>query len=640
MDSLSAEKQRQPQVLFIDDAWAAPARGKLVSCIPQIREILQDYQDVRDWFSSEYGTTGEVSDPTYFDAWLREAEQDIKFWQRLSSSPKFNELQDNWGEIANIWRESVILLEQVRKELEEKGFEVVLQKQLPDATQLRIPEVIVLDYVLSEEADPEKIRESNLWLSAISDHCINSDDAKPPLVLLISTSLRSQDRETKAKAFRLDSKTRSSYFRFVPKTDADFSCRIVNHAKYFQETTSERLSGFYSVYKGLKKGYQNAAAEITKSIDDLELEDLATFHAAQLQKEDTLDEYLAWLFGQVLTSKLLRCAEFVGPARIVQDSDEVLLGQLKPQQLIPALFYEASFFPSTEQVLLDAGVAEIRFANVYKAACENNVVLLVISQTCDLTHNKITNDQVLCVEGTLNSIDVKTEASLLKLTIDQIDRKHQVYQIDGKYYSIDWGEFKNLRTLSAERLNNRKLLKLIGRLNELYALSIQSAALQELGRIGLPITPHFVYYIAKISIAVALQGRGRVAEVDIDSGDIIGVIRPQKGGCDLHIAADIRIEIADKLTTLLEPAYSKHFNTKQVAEFLNLLRGHDSKALNGSGDLGAETGISFKHIVVFDQAGERKPQSNPAFVKAYAKLEKSKSIDDKNLIEIVFQPIK
>jgi hypothetical protein len=628
----------RPRAFFIDDAWAAPPRGTLVAFLPSLRQLLQDNDDVREWFIKEFPTSGDIRTNVFFDKWLDDSAQDLTFWKRVSLSPRFADLSESWGPIADIWNERVNMLEQVRIGLETEGFEVVLHSKLPALDTRDIPPVIIIDFILSEHADQQKIEESVHWLAAISDHCLNTTDARPPLILLISTSLSYHATDTTAKKFRIDSHTLSSYFRMVPKADSAFKSRVVGFAKDHNEVAADKLAAFYLVYKGLRESYQKAVSDMSTTMEGLELEDLITFHAAQLKGEGTLDEYLAWLYGQVLTSKLLKEPNFVGPARKIQNSDEVLLGQLKPQQLIPELFYDASFLATIEQVLPSIGLEEVRFANIYRAVYEPSKVLLVISQTCDLIHEKTRNDQALCVEGTLSPVDITTESALLKMTIDQITRDHQVYKVENQYYSIDWGEFKDLRTVAKGKLNNRPLWILIGRLNELYALSIQSSAMQALGRIGLPITPHFVYYIAKITIAAVQQGHGRVKELSISNGDVVGVIRPRRDGCDIYLAPHIRKEIAAQVDSLLAlPILAKSISNPDC--FSTLLLNQDCRGFGGTGDMATNSGIVFKNVLSIDKSGKRTSQACPNFTKIAARVEQGAVENNKTYVEVVFQPI-
>lgn len=640
----------RPRVLFIDDAWGAPPRATLHSVLPSLRNLLTDNVDVRQWFASEYKIDGaDVRRGDYFDPWLGEAEQDVRFWQRISSAPHFAEQPQDWGELADIWNDRVKLLEEVRVDLEADGFDVVLHKGLPAHDVGHLPPVIILDYILAGQADAKKIAESIQWVGAISDHCRKTPDARPPLILLISTALSYNDNDTVAKKFRIESRTLSSYFRLIPKSDPAFKSRVLGFAKDHLTIAVDELAAFYSVYKSFRESFETAVSEISETTQYLELEDLITFHAAQLKKEVTLDEYLAWLYGQVLTSKLLRHKSLVDAARRLRGSDEVILGQLKPQQLIPDLFYEASFLDTAEQVLDQDRVREdVRFANMYRGTLHPdtlhpNTVLLVISQTCDLIHNKVANEQVLCVEGHLSLLEhLDSETALLKITIDQISRQHQVYRVAGKYYSVDWGDFKSLRTVARNMLNNRSHWQLIGRLNELYALSIQNSATQQLGRIGLPVTPHFVHYVAKISISIISQGKGRVASRHIDNGDVVAVIRPapKHNHCDIYLPQHIRKEIAERVAEVIAESDIKGIAKPEA--FRDLLLNPQTKGFaGGEGDMALGSGIVFKHALQVDENGGRakQPESIPSFVLASARSTQGSIEKTSSHIEIVFTPL-
>ncbi|WP_367189814.1 hypothetical protein [Burkholderia sp. Ed8] len=630
------QQATRPRAYFIDDAWAAPQRQVLAACIPSLRQLLSDHQDVKEWFVAEYKAVGDVRTSAYFDSWMESAGSDIEFWGRIASSPRFGELRDEWGELANIWHTRVELLEKVRSGLRDAGFDVVLFSSLPTFDPNDVPSIIVIDYMLSNDADYKKIAESTHWLGGVSTHCFQSPSTTPPFVLLISSALNPSETEKKALEFRKDSKTMSSYFRMVPKADFQFSGRVVGLAKEHHTISAKKLLEFYSVYKGLRKAYEEVAKEIADSIESLELEDLVTFHAAQLKDEGTLDDYLAWLYGQVLTSKLLKKVDFVKAGRGVGDSDEVLLGQLRPQQLIPDLFYEASFLATLEQTAPECGLEKIQFANMYQSFCEPQIVLLTVSQTCDLIQCKITNDQVLCVEGVLTELDVAAEASLLKLTIDQIAKEHQIYKVGGKYFSVNWGGFKDLRTVKIGHLNDRRMWTLIGRMNELYALNIQASAMQAVGRIGLPVVPHYVHYISKVSISLIQKNQGRVATKEISRGEVVGVVRPhKKANCDIYLPVHVREEMAQLIDILvaLPNALKGIPNTGDISA---LLRDMAARGFTGKGDM--EGKIDFKHGLNVSASGERSTKDRPKFAKIFASTALP-AIEGGDYLEIVFLPI-
>jgi hypothetical protein len=275
---------------------------------------------------------------------------------------------------------------------------------------------------------------------------------------------------------------------------------------------------------------------------------------------------------------------------------------------------------------------------MYRSVCSPNKTVLVISQTCDLVQGKIKNDQVLCLEGTLSPVDVSTEAGLLKISIEQVQRAHPVYKVGAEFYSIDWAGFKNLRTFNTGTLNERRQWSLIGRLNEFYALSIQESAIQELGRIGLPVTPHYVYYINKISIAIIHQGKGRVTECEIANGDVVGVIRPGKSAFDIHLAQHVRHEMANQISTLLMPA-GMAGGMNNTASLISLLQNPELKGFMGSGDITTPSGIDFKNGVLIDANGNRSTEKVPALAKICAQLAPG-PVENKTHIEITFQPLK
>jgi hypothetical protein len=187
--------------------------------------------------------------------------------------------------------------------------------------------------------------------------------------------------------------------------------------------------------------------------------------------------------------------------------------------------------------------------------------LLVISQTCDLFHRNITNGQVLCVDGDARPLS-KTEPDLLRATIRQMDQQGRVLLKDGQnYVEVEWRS-KNVRTIEETNLSGENGYRYLGRLNELYALQGQHNALDELGRIGVPIQPSYSIFFRKVTLTV-FSGTTEIGQLGtISKADtVVAVLRnekahtpidgkPKKSKHRLLFSDEIRSWVIEELTRI------------------------------------------------------------------------------------------
>jgi len=429
-------------------------------------------------------------------------------------------------------------------------------------------------------------------------------------VLLISEN---PGAERSATSFRASIDLHGPYFRFAKK--ADLSEEEFGQIISGFQGQREELESYRRLHDELRSAAHSAADKLEESVKELELQDLATLHAGQLVQEgEPLSDYLAWLFGQYLTAEMVQHKKLANQAgSLPTESYKVLLGHLQATQNIPKLFATLSLAipASALRHRTEYGKLQLRFGDliVYqtpavaavaevapvKPAPESHAVevavpaeaeqpmpvvevaavapahastlassahyLMVISQTCDLFHRNITNGQVLCVDGKAHPIS-NTEVDLLRVTIRQMDLQGRILLQDGvNYVEVEWRP-KDLRTVDENKLNTEDGYRYLGRLNEMYALQAQHIALEEVGRIGVPVPPSYSVFFGKATLKL-LNGSKEVAGVGsiLDPSMVVAVLRnekahtpegekPKKSKHRLLISEDLRLWLIRELTRL------------------------------------------------------------------------------------------
>lgn len=249
--------------------------------------------------------------------------------------------------------------------------------------------------------------------------------------------------------------------------------------------------------------------------------------------------------------------------RLPPESHRVLLGHLEPTQGIPKLFSEASTVrtASGQRHKRTTGSRELRFGDIFvgkRTKTGKKVDLtqfrLVLSQTCDLLHNKITNGQVLCAEG--NGTEVpNTEVELMRATLRQLDDKGStLIRLEGDaYYQVRWNE-ANLITIEQTKLKKEQGFSYVGRLNEIYALEVQHNVLNKLGRIGVPIKPGYSLVFGAVRLRVwGPKGELAALAKSRDNKTVTAVLRPlPKNQVAILLSSDIKQWLVEQLDQLQE----------------------------------------------------------------------------------------
>jgi hypothetical protein len=392
--------------------------------------------------------------------------------------------------------------------------------------------LVVIDYVLTPETPADMVAQialSTKFLQSLVERAVGSST---PLPLVVLVSSRPGVAANHAESFRDAVGLHGGYFHFIRKASIpqQLGTRIQGFIAEAQE-----LESYRKVHAALLASLEAACAALHKSVKSLELQDLAALHVGHLIREgEPLGDYAAWMLGQALAAKLLQnvpLAEASGALPL--ENYRVLLGHLKPTQGIPKLFSEVSSVrtASGDRIRERAGVRELRFGDILVGRVRNKLDLsrfrLVVSQTCDLLQEKITNGQVLCVEGKGLEVNA-TEADLVRATLRQLeDKGSTLVRLEGdRFYQVEWAD-ADLVSLEQAVLKRERGYRYVGRLNEMYALEVQHNALNRLSRIGVPVKPGYgavfgVFRLRVWSAKSEIAALGRT----FDNKTVTAVLRP------------------------------------------------------------------------------------------------------------------
>lgn len=551
------KKPAAPKAIVIDDAYGLPTSKTLREHLPGLRSFLVRNSAAKSWFDATFDLTGKATVPTYFDPLLESIEKLKLFWDEREKCPEPKYLSEAIGGLVAEVAPKKSPLATVEKELGDRGWHIKSLSQLPAVEDVdQDISLIVIDYVLQEDMPNdviEKVKKSIEFLqlflvrSATSGRC--------PLVVLISTLPSGQ---TQAESFKAEINLQGAFFRFISKSSiADNLGDCVDG--FLRER--EELDAFRKFHTDFAASLDEGVKALTAQIQKLELQDLATLQVGQLHFEgESLGDYLGWMCGQVLTTKLQRDPALADSSeKLPKKSYKVLLGHLEPTQGIPKLFTELSSVCAASGELAKQRHHQraIRFGDVFAAVrsmtVEENQVkyYLVISQTCDLLHGKLVNGHVLCVEGEATEFS-PTEASLLEATFKQMQDLGQILmESNGKYLQIEWKK-KQLITLQQKKLEKEKGFRYVGRLNEIYALEVQQDALHSLARIGVPIKPGYGFFFSEARLKVFSSKKEIDAlGVTLKKETILAAMRLNKGAkYHLLLSVDLRSWLNSQMTRL------------------------------------------------------------------------------------------
>lgn len=528
------------KALFIDDAFARPTVAQFQPYVGALRRLLSDNGNAKDWMEKEYGLSGNHGVRSYFNPLTSNPDEVLRFWHGRNSSPYAEEFNKIFSNLVHELSPHHSPLESIESLLTSHGWSIKKSAVLPELDSVDLDvSLIVIDYHLSESADEleVKVAESIAFLRSLVDRAKSSADATHPFIILISSLPHIAPRH--ASEFRLGCSAPGGMFRFVKKLNVDSDFVQAVESFYAQR---EELQKFRRLHVELERTVAKATLQLCQQIENLELEDLATLYTAQLVTEkEPLSDYVGWLAGQLVMSAVQSSAELAERAMdLPSESYEILLGHCQPTQHLSGIFSKFSSVRSAagELIKSKSKKREVRFGDIYMKNPKANALAsdelpyyLVISQTCDLLQGKITNDQVLCVQGAGREVR-STEIDLLTSTIRQMGVGGDFLIKDKEaFYQVGWSE-KNLLSIDNKKLAKETGYTYVGRLNEIYALEVQHSALHALGRIGVPVVPGYRVFFGVVELKV-FNGKGvEILEFRriLNDSSVLSVLRNEKVG--------------------------------------------------------------------------------------------------------------
>lgn len=573
------------KAIIIDDAYGRPNADDVKLSINSLRKFLGDVPAAKDWFDQQFGLSGSARGRGYFLPLLSDGKLIQALWRNRAQCPEPDRLvQEGLADMVAEIEPLRLPLVHVESALS-NGWEIDRYSTLPSVDALPVDlDLIVIDYVLTPNAATDlavKVAESTAFLAKVFERYSKLEKPSDhPLVILVSSQPGIERQQ--AENFRKEVGIQGAFFQFIGKASlqTDFHPRV---AGFLNE--SDELQSYRKVHAALYASLTSATAQLLGEIEKLELQDLAALQVGHLVHEgEALSDYLGWMLGQVLAVKLQQDVGLADMAReLPEENHRVLLGHLQPTQAIPRLFSELSSVRSafSESQKQKDGGRVLRFGDIFAAVSAEGVVdvgrfVLVISQTCDLLQEKITNGQVLCVEGSAVEVGA-TEAELMRATLHQLDNKGAtLIRLAEKYYQLEWSD-ANLNTFQQSKLKGEKGYQYIGRLNEIYALEAQHNALNRLGRIGVPVKPGYgtVFGVLRIRIWSAKAEVTNLQRL-FDTKTVVAVLRPRpKKQLHILLAGPVKQWLREQLISLKDEGEFIKDLTPVAEELISCLAGDE-----------------------------------------------------------------
>ncbi|WP_168175617.1 hypothetical protein [Pseudomonas sp. PA15(2017)] len=584
------------KALFIDDAFARPTVSQFQPHLNALRGFLSDNEETKQWLDGEFGLSGSHTARSYFAPLVNDAGAILRFWQLRNSSPSGAALESVFTDLVEELSPHHSPLEAIDGILKGHGWEVRRSAVLPDVASVETDvALIVIDYQLSQDDhDLEaRVQESIDFLKSVVEKAKNTPNAIHPFIILISSLPHLANRH--AGDFRIGSSTPGGMFRFVRKLNVGQEFVGALESYYVKR---EELQKFRCLHIELERAVSVAGEQLSKHVTALELEDLATLYTAQLVTEkEPLSDYVGWLAGQLVMSSIQKSPTLAQKAMDLPDeSYEILLGHCQPTQNLSNVFSEfSSVRPASGELIKSTRKnRDIRFGDIFvkkprgkagQLTLEEQPYYLVISQTCDLLQGKITNGQVLCVQGCGREVK-STEIDLLQATIRQMGVGGDfLIKNQDKYFQIAWAE-KDLLTVDQKKLSKESGYDYVGRLNEIYALEVQHSALHSLGRIGVPVVPGYRVFFGMAEIRVYGNRGEEIAELrrSLNNSSVLCVLRNEKVGSvklRLLFSGELRRWLHAELQALVGLASFPAGATKGAGDFITALSAGESYSLTG-----------------------------------------------------------
>ncbi|WP_295994994.1 hypothetical protein [Rugamonas sp.] len=311
-------------------------------------------------------------------------------------------------------------------------------------------------------------------------------DAAPvlmkPKLLFFMSSVASLDLQKKVRG---KINLRTAFFDVMRKSEitADFLKAKVEARR----SSYESNLALESIIDEALKSTKQAVEEFQIACQELEVHDLRLLDLTRLDAEnESLQEYLTWLFSEALAAKARRLALPKIIQKSIAPQSIGFSGQVEQGQILFDLYSEVVFAPPIAQG------KPIRFGELLRTEGEDERFLLVLTPACDLQRCEPTK-MVLCTTATCTAYSSPKSLAKDKLFGKQADGRLCHLFTERKnpetpdFILLDW-QVESVETHTVRDLLGPNYER-VGVMNELFAHEVKEEVLRAIGRVGTQIDP-------------------------------------------------------------------------------------------------------------------------------------------------------
>ncbi|WP_404941065.1 hypothetical protein [Pseudomonas danubii] len=273
---------------------------------------------------------------------------------------------------------------------------------------------------------------------------------------------------------------RTAFFEVMTKSQINES--FVEARIKHKSRTYDSNYALQGIIEGLMTAASDAASEFHQQSKALEIHDLQFLELFRLNAENqTLPEYLTWLFSEALAAKTRRLGLPMVASSSISSDGAAFTGEVFQRKVLYEFFSEIVFSPACTS-------EGVRFGDVLLT--EDGRYFLVLTPACDLVRCDL-DKNILCVEA--SSQDYSDPLAQSK---EKLFGKHEA----GLRHLLKMGEGiaeqSLLLTWQKDSIHTFRYSDLCGKnfervalMNELFAHEVKEEVLRSLGRVGTSINP-------------------------------------------------------------------------------------------------------------------------------------------------------
>ena len=349
-------------------------------------------------------------------------------------------------------------------------------------------DLIVIDLFLGSSQSEANMEVSIKGLKEI----VEERGAEPPIIVLMS---RSSQLTMNAEKFRDQTHVFASGFRMIKKSDLNRQGRL---EQLLLELARHRRDSLKLTYfsKTWQAGLSDAVERTASDIRRLDLEDWTQIRDLLLTGEEvSTGSYILDVFDLVLQHEI---ESDQGTIEAARDLDSLQSESYPPSTVTGskdtiALVFKTLYQHENRRRLDEGADRQVAFGDILGLvdeaspplgsvfAGEENTVFLVMTPACDLQRRKAR--RVLLMAGTFKSLDANVvdpvsgapRSVVLKLASDRR------VCVDWKPHHLAALSYEELKSLLADGGG----VRVVGRLRDVNAVSLQQQLLSNIGRVGL-----------------------------------------------------------------------------------------------------------------------------------------------------------